>query len=73
MKTYLYDYYYDGKRWGLNITAHNKDDAEAILKTLPLANYVGELQMTIPAVTGKWLPNLIIWLKNKRAKLRERK
>ena len=68
MKTYLYDYYYDGSRWSLEITAHNKEDADAILKTLPMANYVGELQLTIRAVTGGWLPNLIVWWKNKRAK-----
>lgn len=64
MKTFLYDYYYDGKRWSLEITAYNKDDADAILKTLPIANYVGELQFKIPAITGSWLANLIIKWKN---------
>lgn len=64
METYLYDYHYDNKRWNLEITAHSKEDADAILKTLPLANYVGELQFKIPAIVGGWFPNLVIKWKN---------
>jgi hypothetical protein len=65
MKTYLYDYFYDGKRWSLEIAAHSKEDADAILKTLPLAHYTGELQFKIPAFGGNWIANLIIWWKGR--------
>jgi hypothetical protein len=64
MKTYLYDYYYDGGRWSLEITAHNKDDADEILKKLPMANCAGELKIKVPAITSNWLANLIIKWKN---------
>jgi len=68
MKTFLYDYYYDGARWSLSISAHSKEDADDILNSLPLANYAGELQFIIPAVGTKWLANFIVWWKNLMSK-----
>lgn len=62
--TYLYEYYYDDLRWHFEIKAYTKEDADVILRQLPWAKYIGELQFTIPAFKTKWLANLIIWWKN---------
>ena len=57
MKIFLYDYQYDGKVYGLEIPAHNREDADLIIKSLPSARYAGELQVKIP-VMG-WLTRLL--------------
>lgn len=70
MKIYLYEYSYDGKNWGLEITAHSKEDADDIVKRLPLARYDGVLEFQVKAPHGlAWFLNLLIkwkiyWKKN---------
>lgn len=62
-KRFLADYFHDGAWWGVDIYAYDFPDAEVRCKKLGL-KFLGEHQMTIPAGTGPWLPNLIIRLRN---------
>jgi hypothetical protein len=39
---YLYEYDWDGSTWGFDIVAPSKEEADARLKRLPLARYVGQ-------------------------------
>lgn len=48
----------------IDIYAYDFNDADIRCKKLSL-RLLGEHQMAIPAGTGAWLPNLIIWLKNR--------
>lgn len=62
-KRFLAEYYHDGGTWGIDIYAYDFDDAEVRCKKLGL-QLLGEHKMTIPAVGGAWLPNLIIRVRN---------
>lgn len=62
-KRFLANYYHDGAWWTLNIYAYDFDDAEVRCKKLN-AQLLGELKMSIPAVTGSWLAKAICWLRN---------
>lgn len=60
---FLAEYYHDGSWWSVHFFAADFDDAEVICKAHNF-RLLGEHKMTIPAVTGAWLPNLIIRLRN---------
>ena len=60
---FLASYYHDGSWWVVDIYAADFDDAEVICKAHNL-RLDGEHVMTIPAVGGSWLANLIIRLGN---------
>lgn len=62
-KKFLASYYHDGSWWCVDFYAADFDDAETICKAHNL-RLDGEHVMTIPAVTGSWLPNFIIRLRN---------
>jgi hypothetical protein len=51
-KTYACRYYHDGKWWGLDLPAHDYDDAVARVRKLGNLQLLGELKATIPAVPG---------------------
>lgn len=60
---FLAEYYHDGSWWGLHFFATDFEDAEVICRAHNL-KLLGEHKMTLPAVGGAWLPNLIIRLRN---------
>lgn len=63
-REYVCRYYHDGAWWGLNIHAYDMTDAQARVAKLGNLQLNGELVMTIPVVTGSWLPRLICWVRN---------
>lgn len=62
-KRFLAEYFHDDAWWGMDIYAYDFDDAEVRCRKLGL-KLLGEYKMTIPAVTGSWLPNLILRVRN---------
>jgi len=48
LKTYIFDYRFEGKTHGLNIEAASEDEARARVRALPWAQYRGELVAEIP-------------------------
>lgn len=48
-RTYLFEYFHEGSRWSFEIPANSLEDAQARVNKLPLAKYVGVLEMKIPA------------------------
>lgn len=66
MKTYLFRYQYRGGAYALEIPAESLDEAWERIGAIRAygAGYDGELVMKIPAVTGSWLPSLIVRLRN---------
>lgn len=62
-KKFLARYYHRGSWWGIDIFAVDWDDAEAICRAHNL-QLDGEYMMTIPAITGGWLPSLICRIRN---------
>lgn len=65
-KKFLASYYHDGSWWCLDFYAAGFDDAETICRAHNL-RLDGEHVITIPA-GGSWLPNAIIWIRNKFAR-----
>lgn len=64
-KEYVCDYYHDGTRWALNITAYDWKDAEARVKKLGNLKLRGELMMTIPASEPSgWFVKAYCWFRN---------
>lgn len=73
MPVFLFDYYHEGDWWSLEIAADSREDAEARLRKLPHARYVGELAARVPA--HRWLLwplrmllNMVCWVRNRRAR-----
>lgn len=62
-KRFLAEYFHDGAWWGIDIYAYDFDDAETRCRKHSL-KLLGEHKATIPSVTGSWLPNLIIHIRN---------
>jgi hypothetical protein len=60
---FLASYYHDGSWWTLEFFAADMADAEVICKAHSL-QLDGEFIAAIPAVSGAWFPNFIIWLRN---------
>jgi hypothetical protein len=64
---FLAEYFHDGSWWSVELFAADFNDAEVICKAHNL-KLLGEHKMTIPAAGGTWLPNVIIWLRNRLAR-----
>jgi hypothetical protein len=67
MPQFLYDYNYKGGRYSVDIFADTKEDADAIIQQMPLAQYAGELycRIYVPKfLPFKWVANIAVWLKN---------
>lgn len=64
LKTYLFHYRYEGVTYCTDVPAYTLEEARGRLRAMPLAQYDGELVMTIPVVTGSWLPRLICRIRN---------
>ena len=67
MPTYMYDYNYKGNRYSIDIFAESREDADDIIKAMPLAKYEGELytRIYVPRfLPFKWIANMIINIKN---------
>ncbi|MGD9710451.1 MAG: hypothetical protein AB7V46_00140 [Thermomicrobiales bacterium] len=62
-KTYLYKYFHKGSWWTLEIPGVDRDDAQARINKLPLAQYQGEVVLKIPA-SGGLIARCICWLRN---------
>lgn len=62
-KKFLAQYFHDGSWWGLEFYADDFEDAEVICRAHNL-KLLGEHQITIPAIGGSWLPNLIVRFRN---------
>jgi hypothetical protein len=62
-KTFLVSYRYDGAEWSLRLPARDFDDARARLSRLQYATIDGELEMTLPASTGR-LAAVIVAVRN---------
>ncbi len=54
-KTYLFNYPYNGGRWGLRLQAVDREDAEARIKALGWADLDGQLKAVIPVPSFKRL------------------
>jgi hypothetical protein len=65
-KTYLFEYYHDGSWWSLEIPAASEQDALDRLKKLPLAKFLGTLEMKVPARLGLFA-RLLCWYHNRIA------
>lgn len=62
-KRFLARYFHNGEWYGVDIYASSFSEAEIICKAHSL-HLDGEHVVTISSVTGAWLPNLIIRLRN---------
>lgn len=51
-KTFLFEYFHEGKSWLVEIPATSMDDAQARVNKLPLAKPLGEVFAKIPARLG---------------------
>jgi hypothetical protein len=64
-KTYLFEYPYNGDRWGFEIMATSPEDAVARFKQIPWGQYSGELVHSIEVKDGGALSHLFRWLGGK--------
>ena len=64
---FLAQYFHDGSWWSVEFYANDFEDAEVICRAHNL-KLLGEHKVTIPAGGGSWLPNAIIWIRNRFAK-----
>ena len=62
-REYLFEYFHDGAWWGCSVWASSREDAEARIKKMPLATYVGEIHAKIPGTAG-WVAKVMVWWKN---------
>jgi hypothetical protein len=71
--TWLVSYNFDGHNWSLSIPAKTWEEAEARLLAIGQAGKIdGKLIFSIPAFTGRWLPNLICGWNNFWKQLRNK-
>lgn len=62
---FLYEYNWEGASYTFSICARSREEADARLKRLPLARYVGQADGNpIPAWRG-WTVPFVVWLRNK--------
>jgi len=52
MKTHLFSYSHNGKRWEIEIQAHDAEDAKQRIGKLAYATYDGVLVTKVPAALG---------------------
>lgn len=62
-KTYLFEYFHEGSKWQIEISATSLDDAQARINRLPWAKPVGELVARIPVGFGL-LARAHCWIRN---------
>lgn len=66
-KTYVFTYSYHGIPYVIEVRAESPAAAKDRLQAAAFYGlYGGELQASIPAGVGSWLPRLICWWKNLR-------
>jgi hypothetical protein len=63
MQTHLFSYRHDGKVWGLEIQAHDAEDARQRIGKLTYATYDGVLVTKVPLALGP-LAILAAWVRN---------
>lgn len=65
-RVYLFEYFHDGSWWSVEISATSPADAQERMNKMPLAKYLGTLEMKIPAYVpgGGWFVRLWCWWKN---------
>lgn len=64
-KAYLCEYPYQGARWGFEIRALDRADAEARLKAIGWGVVLGESQGRLPGWLPVWIVRLVCWWKNR--------
>jgi hypothetical protein len=69
-KTFLYKYFHKGSWWTVEIPASDRDDAQARINKLPLAQPVGELVVKLPA-SGGMIARCLCWLRNTWVSVRQ--
>ena len=54
-KTYLFEYFFDGDQWGIEIKAKSPQEAQARIKALYHARYKGEsiVRLSMPTFMGR--------------------
>lgn len=62
-RKYLCSYFHDDMWWSVEITAYDREDAEARVKKLGYLRLDGELMATVPAKCG-FLVRFVVWVKN---------
>lgn len=63
MPEYLFEYHHNSEQWSISIWAEDRKDAQARMNKLPLARYVGEVHMKIPARLG-WVAKAYCAIRN---------
>lgn len=64
---WLYEYDWEGDRFCFDIVARSQDEADARLKRLPLARFVGQGDgAPIPFIGGGFFVPLVVWWRNLR-------
>ena len=63
---FIFEYYHDGAWWSFTIPARSEQDAVDRVKKLPLAKYLGTVEMEIPVNAGAGLlARIICWWRNR--------
>jgi hypothetical protein len=66
---YLFEYPYQGSRWGLTIRATSREDAQARFKALAWGEFKGGPCETLSAASPRgWFVPLIVWWRNMRTR-----
>lgn len=67
MKTYGFEYYFNGSRWLIHVPAASAGEArERLQRAGDHGTCIGTLEATIPAVPGGgWLTRLLCWWRNR--------
>ena len=66
---FLYEYDWDGVKYGFDVCARSREEADERLKRLPLARYSGQGDgEPIPFGVRRLLVPLIVWWRNLRIK-----
>lgn len=64
-----YEYDWEGARYAFDIVARSKEEADARLKRLPLARYVGQMDGgPVPISRGGVLVPIVVWWRNFRSR-----
>jgi hypothetical protein len=65
-QTFLFEYHHDGSQWTIEIPATSEEDAIERLNKLPLARYIGTLEMKVPVQLGLFA-RFFCWYRNRVA------
>lgn len=62
---FLYEYDMDGASFGFTVRATSREDAEARMRKIALARFVGQADgLPVPMSRGGFLVPLVVWLRN---------